>query len=66
MHHNVHTGASDDAAKVASLEEQMKTLQDHVEYLLSRNVNAEKETDKLRKELHGSVNSHVMIGFFVM
>jgi hypothetical protein len=61
----VHPGASDDAAKVASLEEQMKTLQDHVEYLLSRNVNAEKETDKLRKELHGSVNNHVKIGFIL-
>jgi regulator of replication initiation timing len=56
---NAYTGESDDAAKVASLEEQMKTLQDHVEYLLSRNVNAEKETDKLREELLRSANSHI-------
>jgi hypothetical protein len=58
---NTYTGESDDAAKVASVEEQLKTLQDHVQLLLSRNVNAEKETDKLRKERHGSVNNHIKI-----
>lgn len=39
----------------------MKTLQDHIEYLLSRNINAEKENDRLRKELHGSVHRRLLL-----
>jgi hypothetical protein len=59
---NTYTGESDYAAEVASLVEQVKTLKDDIELLVShlpRNVNAEKETDKLREELRRSVNSHI-------